>query len=72
MTQAVRWPTEALYVLADLRSIGLSYKECARYFPRTAQACKAAVQYHQLGVVIADKKGVLIGRIVQRRNGSEK
>jgi hypothetical protein len=58
----IRWIEKDLDVLAELRAIGLNYKECAIILPRTAQACKAAVQYHKLEERVSRKRAILISK----------
>jgi hypothetical protein len=57
-----RWIEKELDRLVAARAIGLSYKECAKYFDRTATACKSAVEYHNLYAAIAHKREILINR----------
>jgi hypothetical protein len=57
-----RWIEKDLDVLAELRAIGLHYKECASILPRTAQACKAAVQYHKLEERVSRKRAMLVSK----------
>ncbi|MFT5518603.1 MAG: hypothetical protein ACI9RI_000869 [Oceanospirillaceae bacterium] len=57
-----RWIEKELDRLVALRAAGVSYKECTIYFPRTATACKSAVEYHNLYAAIAHKRAILIDR----------
>jgi hypothetical protein len=56
----VHWTTTEIENLVELRSIGLSHKECARLLGRSESACLGAVKSNSLEKRIQNKRQELI------------
>ena len=56
----IYWKTTELTNLVELRSIGLSYKDCAKLLGRSQSSCVAAADGNDLHSKIAKKKKQLI------------
>ena len=54
------WKTTELTNLVELRSIGLSYKDCAKLLGRSQSSCVAAADANDLHTRISKKKKQLI------------
>jgi len=54
------WKTTELTNLVELRSIGLSYKDCAKLLGRSQSSCVAAADANNLHTRITKKKQQLI------------
>jgi len=58
--EIIHWTTIELENLTELRSIGLSYKECAKLLGRSESACLGAVKSNSLEKRIQNKRQELI------------
>ena len=58
--EIIHWTTIELENLIELRSIGLSHKECARLLGRSESACLGAVKSNSLEKRIQNKRQELI------------
>jgi len=58
--ETVYWKTTELTNLVELRSIGLSYKDCAKLLGRSQSSCVAAADANDLHTRITKKKQQLI------------
>ena len=58
--ETVYWKTTELTNLVELRSIGLSYKDCAKLLGRSQSSCVAAADANDLHTRISKKKKQLI------------
>jgi len=56
----IYWKTTELTNLVELRSIGLSYKDCAKLLGRSQSSCVAAADANDLHTRITKKKQQLI------------
>jgi len=59
--ESVTWSSEELRKIINLRAVGLSYKECSKYFiERSSGACSGIVQSQNLYDKIDKKRNQLI------------
>ena len=58
----IYWKTTELTNLVELRSIGLSYKDCAKLLGRSQSSCVAAADANDLHSRIAKKRQQLINQ----------
>tara|TARA_R110000772_G_scaffold260803_1_gene378987 strand:- start:41 stop:331 length:291 start_codon:yes stop_codon:yes gene_type:complete len=65
----VHWTTTEIENLVELRSIGLSHKECGKLLNRSAAACVGAVKSNLLNPRISKKRKDLEND-AQRKNSS--
>lgn len=74
--EVIYWTTFDIENLVELRSIGLSHKECGKLMDRSASACMGAVKSNSLEPRIEKKRQELIKEAlkndIERKNSQSK